>query len=332
PQPAAAKVESVLVELGSLDAITVQSILKKQSSGMGDIAIEGKALRISGDANSIRTMQEAIAVYQLGHQDPANFLPVPGKPIALLNGQGARSLGAVFEEYCQQVGVKCLMNDNAQRSFYSVKPNILGLSELQPEAAVSFLQLSLQQNGFLLDLVPSKKGVILRLLAHNDLGTPILLDPSRLAAYASQHALMVQTVISLPNTDMRSMSNVLRQLIRNPGKQTILPLGSANGMLIQGSGPWVYQLSQVLMLADQVSKEQGDRIRKARTLATEVIRLDYADPKDVLFHLEKFYPTPGKGKPRITTSIDPRLNALILRCSQADRDGILDLIARLDVK
>jgi type II secretory pathway component GspD/PulD (secretin) len=160
----------------------------------------------------------------------------------------------------------------------------------------------------------------------------MLVDSSQVAAYANQHALYIQTVVSLPHTDVRSTSNVCRQLIRNPQSQTILPLGSSNDMLIQGPGPWVNQITQILHFSDQARLEQTTRAREDRVVLTEVIRLDHADPEDLVAQLGLLYPPDAEGKARIETSVDPRTNSILLRCKKSDQVEIKALITKLDVE
>ncbi len=326
-----AQVESVRLELDGLDPKVVQTLLETQLKDLGQIVLDGKTLHVRADPLTVQTIRQTLAKCKLGQLDPASFLPTPPRTIAIQEDSAPRSLGEIFEEYCNLTGLVCLVDANTRQLLDAIQFNIIGVDELTPALATSLLQKVLFQEKFLLDVIPGEKGLTFRVLSQNQQVSPLLVDSKMVSAYASQDALYIQTVLSLQFTDIRSASNVLRQLIHNPQNQRIIPIGSSNEMLLQGPGPWVNQVSQILLLSDQARNEHFRRAREDNIQVTDVIRLNYADPKDILFHLEKFFP-PTQGQLRITSSIDPRLNAIVLRCTKKDLAEIKDLIAQLDVK
>lgn len=329
---AQAQTESVLVNVGTLNPQQVLPLLKQQFKDLGDVQVKDNCLLIQGSKETIQSVHEALALFEMGQRAPSSFLPNPKEAIPLRDENGVRSLGSVFEDYVTQAGLLCMMDSDTEGLVYSIQPKILGTKVLEPHNAAALLQNCLAQEGFALNALPSKLGHALRLSGPRSQVHPMLVNVERLGAYASDQALQIQALVSLPSTDIRSTSNVLRQLVLRPNQQRIVPMGSSNQMLIQGSGAWVHQIAKALILSDHANRKQVTAAREKTELVTDVIRLSYADPKDILFHLEKFFPPTTQGKPRITTSIDPRLNAIILRCSKSDHTEIKDLIARLDVK
>ena len=61
------------------------------------------------------------------------------------------------------------------------------------------------------------------------------------------------TVLNLPNTDVRTLSNSLRTMLTDANTQQIIPLGNSNSVLLSGFGSNVAALAKMLQFVDEAS-------------------------------------------------------------------------------
>jgi general secretion pathway protein D len=184
----------------------------------------------------------------------------------------------------------------------------------------------------------------------NVLNKPIYVLPEDLGQYEDQPAVLIRTVVHLPNTDVRQLVNSLRT-VQSPNQQfdQMINAGQSNAIILTGFGANVAAQVKLLMLIDQAS-----RIDEGVEPIFDVIKLEFAAPEDVADIIEQLLearnkanqdlrrniPVPaeggmsssGRGSTEAKILVDSRTSSLLIMAMPEDMPRIKDLVARLDVE
>jgi len=155
-------------------------------------------------------------------------------------------------------------------------------------------------------------------------------------------ALLFTTVIELPNTDVRQVSNSLRTMITDANTMSLLPAGNSNSMVITGFGPLVAGLIEQLKLVDAASvvarpEILHELVRLRHGNAVEVAPLVTAALHSARAQRGEDVQMQNAGgqpqAPRAGASVlaDARLNALLVSCVADELEAARQVIALLDV-
>ena len=170
-------------------------------------------------------------------------------------------------------------------------------------------------------------------------------QPEEIDRYADQPATLITTVIDLPNTDVRTLSNSMRTMFTDANTQQIIPVG-ANSLIITGFGSNVASIVRMLHFVDAASKTTIEPPE------FDIIKLEFAAADDIASLVEELLDASrraqqqraqgqpqgqgvtsplqsGQGETKIMT--DPRTNSLIVMAMGEDMPRIKELVARLDV-
>lgn len=184
----------------------------------------------------------------------------------------------------------------------------------------------------------------------NILNKPIYVLPEDLGQYEDQPAVLIRTVVHLPNTDVRQLVNSLRTVqTQNQQFDSMINAGQSNAIILTGFGSNVAATVKLLLLIDQAS-----RIDEGVEPIFDVIKLEFAAPEDVADIIEQLLearskatqdlrrniPVPAEGGSvgggRASTEakilVDSRTSSLLIMAMPEDMPRIKDLVARLDVE
>jgi hypothetical protein len=80
-----------------------------------------------------------------------------------------------------------------------------------------------------------------------------LVPESELALWKDHPATLLTTTITMPNTDVRTLSNSLRTMFTDANTQQVIPVGSCS-LIITGFSGTVLALSRLLHEVDEVTR------------------------------------------------------------------------------
>lgn len=152
-----------------------------------------------------------------------------------------------------------LMNEETRRLVSRTTFTTNAPLRAEPEQVVTVVEAVLANANYVWTLTRAEPP---RLLAVHSLDTNarttaresvVHVPVERIARFVDHPALFVETVVSLPNTDVRTLSNSLRGMIVDPNALQIVPMGAGNELLLQGSGRSIADLVEVLQLVDAFS-------------------------------------------------------------------------------
>jgi general secretion pathway protein D len=172
--------------------------------------------------------------------------------------------------------------------------------------------------------------------------------PEELEQFADQPATLITTVITLPNTDVRNLSNSLRSLITDTQSLNMVPAGNSNSLILQGYGSYIVQLARLLFLIDEESVVAPPDMPQF-----DYVPLEFASADDVADMVEQLLEASrealrqarqnrtveGQVQPQVPGNeadakiiVDRRTNSLGIMALPDDMPRIKELIARLDTE
>tara|TARA_R110002072_G_scaffold36858_19_gene108296 strand:- start:455 stop:2881 length:2427 start_codon:yes stop_codon:yes gene_type:complete len=291
---------------------------------------------VQDDDEAVPAIQQDGDSFILNFPDPGD---AAGKGMTLVE----------FVDACQQVTeINFTYTDETANFLQNAKIRLMGTKVVPKERFYSFFQILMIINDFV--CIEKGEGALSIIeiqalqAARQIRSDSILVTPEELDNYANQPATLITTVINLPNTDVRQLSNSMRTMITDQNTQQMLPAGATNSMVLTGFGSDVVALARMLMIVDEAS-----RIDEVLPVF-EVIRLEFAAADEVSSLVEELLeaqqgaanrragqPAQGAtgqlgGQTEAKIMVDPRTNSLLVMAMPDEMPRIKDLVARLDVE
>jgi len=295
----------------------------------------------------------AAAAPQGGEDPPPIQVVEDSYVLNFAQGTGSEPMSMLqFVDACQQVtGLNFVWSQETETYLNNAKLRMLGPKTVPKDRFYSFFQALMIINEFVCTEI-GEKGISvvqidsLQTARRNTIRSQALnVDPDKLDDYADQPATLITTVIDLPNTDVRQVSNSLRTMITDANTMSMLPAGNSTTMVLTGFGSNVVALVKMLKIIDEASK-----ITPINP-AIELIPLEFAVADDVASIVEELLnaasraarsqpggqPAQGvsaplqQGQGETKLVVDQRTNSLLVMALPADMPRIRELIAELDV-
>lgn len=258
-----------------------------------------------------------------------------------------------FVAICEQeTGIAFTYTEETANLLRTSKVRLVGTKRVPKKEFYSFFQIMMIINEFVCSEIGADplSVVMIDSLRTNSRSTirsdAIYVPPERLEEYANQPATLITTVIELPNTDVRQLSNSMRSMVTDANTQQMLPAGNTNAMVLQGFGSTVVAMARMFKIVDEASKVD------VVVPEFEVIPLEYASAEEIASTIEELIEASnnavrgrqaaqaqvqgatgaiaGRGEePKIL--VDPRTNSLLVMAMPEEMPNIKQLVARLDV-
>lgn len=228
-------------------------------------------------AHAARPAQLALApVVSTTATDP---FPTPSSGLKIQIAPGEEmSLDELLDEFSRVTGQNLLISNETCSTLRSVPTGLNRSVEIPASEVYAFVENVLAHNQYVLQVLSDHEP---RLLAVHNLqsrnNNRSLADLARyvpvkdIGLYARHPAVLVTTMVELPSTDVRTVSNSLRGLLSDAITQQIIAVGNTNALVLGGSGASVANLVTVLRecdegarRAEEVRQAEKDRERKER--------------------------------------------------------------------
>lgn len=175
----------------------------------------------------------------------------------------------------------------------------------------------------------------------------VYVTPDELDKYADQPAVLITTVIDLPNTDVRNLSNSMRPLFPDQNTQQLIPVGTTNSVVIMGFGSQVASTVKMLRFIDEASRDTQLVVPEF-----EVVPLEFAAAEELADTITELLESSRRaaqartqqqaaqgvtgqlqqGQTESKIMVDARTNSLLVMAMPEDMPRIKDLIAKLDTE
>lgn len=273
---------------------------------------------------------------------------------ALAQGSSGESMTLLqFVDACERVTqLNFTWTLETENLLNTAKLRLLGTKTVPKDRFYSFFQVMMIINDFVCTEIGEEGIAVIKIDSlqtasrNNIRSQAVNVQPEDLENYADQPATMITTVIDLPNSDVRQVSNSLRTMITDANTMQMLPAGNSTTMVLTGFGSNVVALVRMLKIIDEASKI-------APVIPVfERIPLEFAVADDVASIIEDLLNsasrlarnTPGanpaagvtgaplqQGQGEAKINVDSRSNALLITAMPQDMPRIRELVAEIDV-
>ncbi len=200
--------------------------------------------------------------------------PAPTAGIQVTSADGVdMKLTKLLDEFSKVTGVALIM-DPATRSEVSKASTGLNRSVDVPAAEVyPVVETILLQNGFGLVPVHDRDPRIASLVAFGAgarggvRGSAMFVPARDLDFYSRHPAVLVTTVLDMPHTDVRTLSNSMRTMFTDANTQQIIPVGNTNTLILTGFAGQLANIVQMLQVAEESSARAAAEDEKRRSEA-----------------------------------------------------------------
>jgi general secretion pathway protein D len=259
-----------------------------------------------------------------------------------------------FVKVCQQAtGLNFMISPDSDAQLKQGKVRMFGTKRIPKKDFYSFFQIILFINDFACIRVgrdPLSVIVIQQLTqasprsAVKQRAEYVL--PDELDRYADEPATLITTVVTLPNTNVRDLSNSLRALTPDQATQNMLPAGSSDSLILTGFGSNIWQLAELLYLINEKSA-----VPEPILPVFDRIKLEFADAEDAADIVEQLLearreaeqqalqnraPDAQPARAQNATSakiiVEKRTNSLFVMAMPDELPSIKELIARIDTE
>lgn len=261
-----------------------------------------------------------------------------------------------FVKICQETtGLNFTYTDETRSDLNKKKLRMFGQKRIPKTDFYSFFQIMMIINDFVCSRIGPEHLSVIVISSMGQSGNrggnlrseAVYVLSEDIERYADQPATLVTTVIDLPNTDVRTLSNSMRTMFTDANTQQIIPVGNSNSLVITGFGSHVASIVKMLRFVDEASGNAGNVSPEFA-----VIPLEYASPEDLAETLGDLLDASkrasqvraqgnaqatgvtgalqqNQGEAKILT--DARTSSLLVMAMPEDMPRIKDLVARLDV-
>jgi general secretion pathway protein D len=273
---------------------------------------------------------------------------------AITQGATSESMTLLqFVDACERVTqLNFTWTQETENLLSAAKLRLLGTKTVPKEKFYSFFQVMMIINDFVCTEIGEEGIAVIKIDSlqtasrNNIRSQAVNVEPEDLEDYADQPATLITTVIDLPNSDVRQVSNSLRTMITDANTMQMLPAGNSTTMVLTGFGSNVVALVRMLKIIDEASKI-------APVIPVfERIPLEFAVADDVASIIEDLLNsasrlarnTPGanpatgvsgaplqQGQGEAKINVDARSNALLITAMPQDMPRIRELVAEIDV-
>ena len=170
----------------------------------------------------------------------------------------AMSLEA-FVKICQQnTDINFTYSDDTAQVLQSAKVRMLGPKVVAKTDFYSFFQIIMIINRFVcVQIGPEHLSVVVVASLDSPQRSSVRADavyvtPEELTDYADQPATLVNTVLHLPNIDVRTMGNAMRAMVVDPNTMQLVPIPESNSLILTGFGSNIASLAKMLKLINEL--------------------------------------------------------------------------------
>jgi len=256
---------------------------------------------------------------------------------------------------CQQTtGINFTYSNDTMGNLSSKTVRMYGPKEIPKEDFYSFFQIIMIINDYVCTRIgPDHLAVVVvqDLNAGQTRSTirqdATYVEPDEIEIYATQPATIIQTVIHLPNTDTRTMSNQLRGMGIDQSTMAVIPV-STNHVILQGFGNQIASLVTMLKLIDEYSAPE-DPIHPE----IEVLPLEFSSAEEIAETLSELLDASRRAAQTVgrqqqqaqgatgalqqqtaetKVMVNPSSNSLLIVAMPDEMPRIKELVARLDIE
>jgi len=278
-------------------------------------------------------------------QDPDRLFPLPTADMVVDAGddEDFTSLLDMVTEYGRLTNQEILITKETM-GYLRSEGTGLRRSMVIPKAEVqAVFEHVLKASDYVLFVLREEKPRLLSIVslmsgARNTVRKSALFVPTEdLERWGAHVAVLITTVIHLPHTDVRQLSNAMRTMIPDANTQQMMPAGNTNSVVLTGFASNVVALAHMLRTIDEAAAAE------VLEPAFERLPLEHAEAAVAALIVQELIeasnlhaPPPQSQTPRghvaARVVADIRTNALLVMAMPSDMARIHRLVELVDVE
>ncbi len=161
----------------------------------------------------------------------------------------------VLEVYTQLAGWRLLVDADVRRQLSNATVELGPAFDVPGPQVHGFVESLLHTRGFGMRFAHVQSPVLLE-IERPDRGwmsQPLVVPATDLPRWSLHPAILVQTTIEFAHTDVRTLSNSLRQFFSDASTQRIVPVGNSNALIVVGFAEDVARLAMMIGAVDRAA-------------------------------------------------------------------------------
>jgi hypothetical protein len=190
--------------------------------------------------------------------------PMPKEGLSIKVGpDGEMKLDALLNEFSRVSGQVLLIGKDVKGILQNTSTGLNRGIEVPAQEVYPVVEAILVQNDLMLvprsdreprllaveSVVANRRGELLEGVIH--------VSEGQVSAWARHPAFLVTTVIDLPNTDVRTLSNSMRAMLSDKSTQLIIPVGNSNSLIITANGAMLASIVRMLRTVDDLARAEA---------------------------------------------------------------------------
>ncbi len=194
---------------------------------------------------------------------PAGYpFPAPSGKIAVTVGPGEEmKLEKLLDECTKVTGLSFLVDPETRAMLKGTATGLNRNVDIPASEVYPVVEAILFQNDLVLvplhDTEPRMASVFSLTQRERRSGlrnAAVSIPAKDVSVYARHPAILVTTIVDLPHTDARTLSNSMRAMFTDANTQQIIPVGNSNSLILTGFGPSVANIVRMLQEVDETNK------------------------------------------------------------------------------
>jgi len=193
------------------------------------------------------------------------ILPPPSGPLELILDQETTLL-QILQGLAENTGQHVVMSGQTEAQMLQ-RPVVLGgTTEIPADEIYEFVEGLLVFHGFTIAPIKGGERPVLGVYSGQNARSArrIVVSVDRLGAFAGHPALLLQTTIELPHTDVRQLSTSLRAMLTDTNTQTLLPAGESSLLIASPAGQLIDFVTQLREIDEAGRVAHEARAERAR--------------------------------------------------------------------
>jgi len=188
---------------------------------------------------------------------PSEYFPAPQKGISIQVGpEKTLRLSDLLGEFSRATGMT-IVSDESTRRMLEAGCGLNQDVEVPPGQVYGFTESVLSYHGFLLYHLRSESPRLLGVTHPRALNEssgsikPVPVPLEALGAWKDHPAFLVQTMLTLNNVDVRTLSNSMRAVFNESRMQQLVPVGNSSSILITAPASMTTNIVEMFLHADE---------------------------------------------------------------------------------
>jgi len=188
-----------------------------------------------------------------------DLFPAPTAGLQVAIGEGTdMKLPKLLEEFSKVTGVALLMDAETRVDVAKCSTGLNRSLDVPAAEVYPVVETILLHNGFGLVPVHDRDPRIASVVSTSGnlgglRGSAVFVSARDLEVYSRHPAVFVTTIVDMPHTDVRTLSNSMRTMFTDANTQQVIPVGNTNTLILTGFAGNLANVVRMLQVAEESS-------------------------------------------------------------------------------